>query len=202
MRHYRRVRQNDGSPDDTCSSHRLSVISIDISHLSSISFIDQKSSKVFGDSPAFSYTSALLDGPSISVPRRRHSVFPPTVDLSDKASHPRRFSRAKNRSVPSSLAHPLLTGCSASLAAVSTWNGILRRATVTVAPHEVGGLSLLLNIAFRDEEEANDAIAADAVGTLDNMRGAGPFMLCGACGSAGRGKRRKYSSRRMGEYQK
>ena len=34
-----------------------------------------------------------------------------------------------------------------------------------------------MNIAFRDEEEANDAIAADAVGTLDNIERSGPISV-------------------------
>ena len=56
----------------TGTHRRLSVINIDISSLSLISFIDQKSAKVFGDSPPFSSTPTLS---RISVPQGGHSLL-------------------------------------------------------------------------------------------------------------------------------
>ena len=43
--------------------------------------------------------------------------------------------------------------------------------------HEVGGISLLLNIEILDEEEANNAIATGAVGRVDNSEVNGPVSV-------------------------
>lgn len=44
--------------------------------------------------------------------------------------------------------------------------------------HEVDGISLLLNVETRDEEEAIDAIAAGAVGRPDNIEGERAHFCC------------------------
>jgi nicotinate-nucleotide pyrophosphorylase (carboxylating) len=77
---------------------------------------------------------------------------------------------------------------------------MLRRAIADA--HEVGGFSLLLNIAIRDGEEANDTIAADAVGTLDNIERSRPISVVWRLREHRTWEGRKYSPRRMGNYQK
>ena len=47
-----------------------------------------------------------------------------------------------------------------------------------------GWLLLHLNIAIWDEEEANDTIATDAIGTLDNIERSGPTSVVWRLGGA------------------
>ena len=84
----------------TTAYRRLSVIDILISDLSLFSFTDQKSPKLFDNSPAFSPTTTLLDVLRITVPRGGHSSLL-TVALSLGKPLARCFSQTKDQSVPS-----------------------------------------------------------------------------------------------------